>query len=218
VSRRDLQLLALTAAAGWLDAVGYAGLGHVFTANMTGNLILLGLTAVTGGTVRPALAAGAFALGALGGALLTGGPRPVAWTRLTGALAVELAALVCFAGLWALAGDRPADWAARGLLALAAAAMGVQSAAASRLAVPGVTTTYVTGTMVSLMAELAALAGPGGWALRAAVLSTLLVAATVAAVTWSRSPVVAAFGPAALVALVVVGARRSRGRPRAASS
>jgi uncharacterized membrane protein YoaK (UPF0700 family) len=40
---RDLSLLALTWAAGNIDAIGYLGLGRVFTANMTGNTVLLGL-------------------------------------------------------------------------------------------------------------------------------------------------------------------------------
>lgn len=35
-------LLALTVTTGMVDAVSYLGLGHVFTANMTGNVVLLG--------------------------------------------------------------------------------------------------------------------------------------------------------------------------------
>ena len=40
---RDTMILILAWAAGSLDAIGYLGLGHVFTANMTGNAVLLGL-------------------------------------------------------------------------------------------------------------------------------------------------------------------------------
>ena len=40
---RDVMLLILTWAAGNIDAIGYLGLGRVFTANMTGNTVLLGL-------------------------------------------------------------------------------------------------------------------------------------------------------------------------------
>ena len=36
----------LTAAAGYVDAVSYLALGRVFTANMTGNTVLLGLSLV----------------------------------------------------------------------------------------------------------------------------------------------------------------------------
>src|SRR4051812_8665978 len=35
-------LLVLTFTTGVVDAVSYLGLGHVFTANMTGNVVLLG--------------------------------------------------------------------------------------------------------------------------------------------------------------------------------
>ena len=38
----SLTLLALTFSTGTVDAVSYLGLGHVFTANMTGNVVLLG--------------------------------------------------------------------------------------------------------------------------------------------------------------------------------
>ena len=37
-----LSLLALTFTTGLIDAASYLGLGHVFTANMTGNVVLLG--------------------------------------------------------------------------------------------------------------------------------------------------------------------------------
>jgi uncharacterized membrane protein YoaK (UPF0700 family) len=44
--RRDplpLMLLVMTGTTGLVDAVSYLGLGHVFTANMTGNIVFLGL-------------------------------------------------------------------------------------------------------------------------------------------------------------------------------
>jgi hypothetical protein len=37
-----IALLVLTLVTGLVDAVSYLGLGHVFTANMTGNVVLLG--------------------------------------------------------------------------------------------------------------------------------------------------------------------------------
>ena len=42
--RRDSLVLLLAWAAGSVDAIGFLGLGHVFTANMTGNTVLLGLS------------------------------------------------------------------------------------------------------------------------------------------------------------------------------
>ncbi len=40
-SRLTRALLVLTAATGLIDAVSYLALGHVFTANMTGNVVFL---------------------------------------------------------------------------------------------------------------------------------------------------------------------------------
>ena len=60
-------LLALTASTGLIDAVSYLALGHVFTANMTGNVVFLGF-AVAGAPglsiPRSAAAVGAFLTGA----------------------------------------------------------------------------------------------------------------------------------------------------------
>src|ERR1700742_5219408 len=66
-------LLALTVATGLVDAVSYLGLGHVFSANMTGNVVLLGFgIAGAGGlpVVAPLVSLGAFLLGAGCGGVL----------------------------------------------------------------------------------------------------------------------------------------------------
>src|SRR5215475_9606710 len=39
-------LLAMTAVTGLIDAVSYLSLGHVFAANMTGNIVLLGFASM----------------------------------------------------------------------------------------------------------------------------------------------------------------------------
>src|SRR5215210_549077 len=41
---RNAMVVLLSVAAGCVDAVSYLGLGRVFTANMTGNTVLLGLS------------------------------------------------------------------------------------------------------------------------------------------------------------------------------
>jgi uncharacterized membrane protein YoaK (UPF0700 family) len=208
---RDAFLLALTAAAGWVDALSYVALGHVFTANMTGNIVLLGLavgTAEAGGAVRSAVALAAFAAGALLGSALTRDAAGVWPRRVTAALAVEAAALVAFAVLWR------AGMGLEPLIALSAVGMGVQSAAVRRLAVPGVATTFVTGTLISLMAGLAALRPASGWARQSAVLAALLAGAVVGAAARTRMPGVAPVGPAALVTVVTLAALVKEVRPR----
>jgi uncharacterized membrane protein YoaK (UPF0700 family) len=61
-------LLGLTAVTGLVDAVSYLALGHVFTANMTGNVVLLGF-AVAGApglsVTRSGSAVAAFFIGAV---------------------------------------------------------------------------------------------------------------------------------------------------------
>src|SRR5436189_5617045 len=59
---RDAMLLALTWAAGSVDAISYLGLGQVFTAMMTGNTVLLGLALAQ----RETLAAMRFILALIG--------------------------------------------------------------------------------------------------------------------------------------------------------
>src|ERR1700679_4300349 len=69
-------LLALTLTTGLIDAASYLGLGHVFTANMTGNVVLLGFGLANAGglpVVAPLVSLGAFLLGAgIGGRLGVG--------------------------------------------------------------------------------------------------------------------------------------------------
>ncbi len=145
-------MLLLTGAAGYVDAVSYLTLGRVFTANMTGNTVLLGLSVVVGdaeGTGRALLALGGFLVGGVAGAWIAyRGPNEEGWPRgVTIALIVECVLLA------ALANDRSAILEVR--VVLAAVAMGIQSAAARRLDVLGVATTFITGTLTSLVSLIA---------------------------------------------------------------
>src|SRR5919204_1447800 len=91
--RRDLILVALTFAAGSVDAVVFLRL-EVFTAVMTGNIVFLGV-AIGQGAVRNALrslvALGAYAAGVLVGSRLVGAvPRDASRSpRLGRALGLE---------------------------------------------------------------------------------------------------------------------------------
>ena len=62
--------MSLTIVTGLVDAVSYVGLGHVFVANMTGNVVFVGfaLAGAPGLSVPASLAAlGAFLIGAIAG-------------------------------------------------------------------------------------------------------------------------------------------------------
>ncbi len=55
-------LLGMTAVTGLVDAVSYLSLGRVFTANMTGNVLILAFSMARIGTVHRALVDGALVI------------------------------------------------------------------------------------------------------------------------------------------------------------
>lgn len=156
---RDRLLLALAAIAGYTDAVSYVALGNVFAANMTGSTVLLGVSLAQRDwpfAARAGTALAGFLVGVVIGALLVARRAPgEIWPRaVTRALSVEVVALVLFSGLGALLGTHNQHGSVYLLIALAACAMGIQSAAARALGVLDISTTYLTGTWVGLMAGL----------------------------------------------------------------
>ena len=237
---RDLMLLALTWAAGNVDAIGYLGLGRVFTANMTGNTVLLGLhlgQEQGAAALRALLALVGFGIGLAVGALVverirSAEPWPPA---VTWALALEGAMLAVFAvGTYLTASLREVV-EAQALIAVSAIAMGIQSAAVRRLNVPGIATTYVTGTLTtavtSLVARSRAASPPpaegsgrvegvpaaGHWwrGVRLQLLALLVYGfgAAIGGLAYERWPAFVAVLPLAAVAVVVATAARAGSRP-----
>lgn len=150
-------LLALTAMSGLIDAVTYLGLGHVFTANMTGNVVVLGFAAAgaPGFSVpHTATSLACFLAGAAIGGRLTrrvgeGSRRTLARVMLaTEALLLATAAAV------AAATRDDAQATVYTIVVLTAFAMGLRNATVRRLAVRGLTTTtVVTMTLTGLAAD-----------------------------------------------------------------
>lgn len=197
-------LLTMTAVTGLVDAFSYLTLGHVFVANMTGNVVFLGLAlAGASGFSIPAslLAIGAFALGAVGGGRLNaalGHHRG----RLLAVTGIVESVLVVVAMSAALTGAQPSSGALRyTLIALLALALGLQNAAARKLAVPDLTTTVLTLTITGIAADSAAAGGPGSrLGRRALAVLAMFVGALVGAAL-----VVAGHGPVSLsIALALV--------------
>src|SRR5947209_15890383 len=98
-SAKPACLLALALAAGAVDAASYLGLGRVFTANMTGNTVLLGVALARGtgaDAARAATALGGFCVGAAAGVGMakTAGRWPGRATPAFGLEGVALAALL----------------------------------------------------------------------------------------------------------------------------
>ena len=151
-------LLLLSLAAASVDAISYLGLGHVFTAMMTGNTVLLGLALAQGevlAALRSIIALVGFALGVFVGAtIVERESEPADWPgAVTAALALETLILMIFTAIFALFGNTRSGIVYL-LIVLSALAMGIQSAAVRRLGVPGIATTYITGTLTSLMVDL----------------------------------------------------------------
>ena len=152
---RKRLVLLLAGAAGCLDAVGYLMLG-LFTANMTGNTILLGLSVgreAWADAVHNIVALAAFVCGAGAGTVATRGVG-----RIARGVGFEAAVLAAAIGVWAFFGSprgRIAEPAAYWLIALLSAAMGMQSATVRRVGEHRVATTYVTGTLTTLATDTA---------------------------------------------------------------
>jgi uncharacterized membrane protein YoaK (UPF0700 family) len=144
-----VSLFLLTVVTGIVDAASVLGLGHVFTANMTGNVVFLGFAVAGQGStsvVASLNALGSFTLGALFGGRVS---RTLSARAVRLAFGVEVCLLfvAAFLGLCAL------ERATMVLVSLLAFAMGVRNAVVRKLAVPDMTTTVLTLTITGLAAD-----------------------------------------------------------------
>jgi uncharacterized membrane protein YoaK (UPF0700 family) len=148
-------LLGLTLFSGVLDAVSYLGLGHVFTANMTGNVVVLGFAAAGAkGFSAPACltSLGAFLLGAAtsGRAARQVSSKP---RLLILGIAAECLFTAAAAAVALSAATVSAGWARFATIALLAFGMGVRNATVRRLGVRDMPTTVLTMTLTGLAAD-----------------------------------------------------------------
>jgi uncharacterized membrane protein YoaK (UPF0700 family) len=165
-------LLGLTFVTGIIDAVSVLSLGHVFVANMTGNVVFLGFALAQQGNVHATIVLTsllAFVVGALAGGKLGVATR----ARRAQGFALELAFLIVAS---ALAGAMPATTAANyGIVASLALAMGVRNALVRALAIPDMTTTVLTLTITGLAADSTLAGGHNQrWGRRALAALTML--------------------------------------------
>jgi uncharacterized membrane protein YoaK (UPF0700 family) len=157
-------MIALTFVTGVVDAASYMRLGHVFVANMTGNVVFLGfaLAGASGlSTASSLVALASFLIGAVAGGRLCARSGAHRGHLLRAASAVQVT-LLALALVFALTATEPLHTGARyALLVPMALAMGVQNAAAQSLAVPELTTTVLTRTLTGLASEASVVGGPG---------------------------------------------------------
>jgi uncharacterized membrane protein YoaK (UPF0700 family) len=150
-------VLLFTGVAGNVDAITYLT-AHVFTANMTGNAVLLGIAAGQGNGKAAAsslIALAAFVAGVVLGAGIVGeGDVASASIDVRRAVWCETAILAFFAAACLVPLPLPARATVLMLIVSSGLAMGLQSAAVRRLKLPGIATTYITGTITSLFSGL----------------------------------------------------------------
>ncbi|MDI1296412.1 MAG: YoaK family protein [bacterium] len=152
-------MLTLSVATGLVDAISVLGLGKVFTANMTGNIVFLGFAAA--GTpnfhaLSYIVAIGAFLLGALGAGKMGKAHADKPLRRWLMIAALVEAALLWIAAAVAIGFDvstQSPDARLYAIIALTAVTMGFRNATIRQLKVPDLTTTVLTLTLTGLAAD-----------------------------------------------------------------
>lgn len=210
---RDLLLVGLTFSSGAIDAISYLGLGKIFTAFMTGNLVFLGIR--VGGAPEPdalrvSIALVAFAAGVFVATRIVGAPNGHrVWPhRVTASLAVALLLQAVFLAVWLAVAGEPRASSGNWLTMLMALAMGLQGGAITRLGLNAVTTTAATATLIFRVLDMTARTGPAAEerARLTGVLVALVLGTTAGAVLLVHARTYAPVLPLVATAVVIATA------------
>jgi uncharacterized membrane protein YoaK (UPF0700 family) len=209
-------LLALTLVSGLVDAVCYLGLGRVFTANMTGNVVVLGFAAAgaPGFSITASLTSlGVFLAGAVAGGRIS--RRPMSRSHLLEiAICCEAAFVGAAAVIAFLASTVATGWGRYTVIAILAFAMGIRNAVIRGLAFPDMTTTVLTQTLTGLAADSLVAGGESTRAgRRSAAVAAMLAGAIVGAALYlhqGAGPPLAVSAAAAAITAVAVHFSRAR--------
>jgi uncharacterized membrane protein YoaK (UPF0700 family) len=212
-------LVTLTVITGLVDAFSYLTLGHVFVANMTGNIVFLGF-AIAGApgfsVLASALALGSFAVGSLLGgrlAVVTTGDRGRLLPR---GISIQIVLVAAATIVRIIVGPNSASAGHYTLIFLLAASMGLQNATVRKVAVPDLTTTVLTLTTTAIFADTRLIGGPGSKAGRRTVsILAMFVGALVGAVlvVHANSTLVLVAALVLLVGVAVAVGTLSRNQP-----
>ncbi len=201
-------LIAMTLVTGLVDAFSYLALGHVFVANMTGNIVFLGfaVAGAHGFSIAASLAAlASFGFGALVGGNIGSRLGHHRGRFLSTAAAVQAVLLAASVFLAVLSGSPVTAGYRYILIAVLGVSMGIQNAGARKLAVPDLTTTVLTLTITGIAADSTIAGGTGSIAGRrltsvAAMLAGAVVGAALVIHVHIVYPLVIALVVTAIVA------------------
>ena len=212
-------LLTLTVVTGLVDATSYLKLGHVFVANMTGNIVFLGfgIAGAGGISVWASLTAlGSFLVGGIAGGRIGARWSSDRGRHLTATTSTELLLVAVALVVAAFSAHHIGTTSRYAVIVLLAVAMGVQNTAARKLAVPDLTTTVLTMTLTGLAAD-SALAGGHGSKLgrRALSVAAMLLGALIGGLLVLKvdNPAPLALATALLAIVSLFTYRASRSKP-----
>jgi uncharacterized membrane protein YoaK (UPF0700 family) len=146
-------LIVLTFVTGLVDAVTYLGYGHVFAANMTGNVIVLGFALVGVGDISATASLVSLAAFLVGGILGARIARALERTRPRWVLTMLVVETLLLAGAAALSAGAQSVGGDHTVVGLLALAMGSRTVTVRRLGISDVSTTVLTSTLAALAAE-----------------------------------------------------------------
>ena len=210
-------LLTLTVVTGLVDATSYLKLGHVFVANMTGNIVFLGFGIAGAGGISiwaSLTALGSFLVGGVGGGRIGARWSSDRGRQLTAATTAELLLVTGALVIAALSSDQIGTASRYAVIVLLAVAMGIQNTAARRLAVADLTTTVLTMTLTGIAADAALAGGPGSkFGRRALSVAAMLLGALIGGLLVLKvdnpAPLAVAAGLLAIVSFVTHRVSRS---------
>ena len=201
-------LVAMTLVTGLVDAFSYLVLGHVFVANMTGNVVFLAfaLAGAPGFSILASLVAlGSFVLGSFGGGLLGSRLGQHRGRLLSVTAALQTFSLSAAVVLAVLSGNPAPAGYSYGLIIVLGIAMGLQNATARKLAVPDLTTTVLTLTIVGISADSRLAGGSGSRAGRRLIaVAAMLVGALVGSLLIFHVSIVYPLEIALIIMMIIV--------------
>jgi uncharacterized membrane protein YoaK (UPF0700 family) len=207
----QLSLALLTFVTGLVDAVGYLALGHVFTANMTGNIVLLGFAAAGAPGFSVVRSLTALMLAFIGGVCagrLEKRFRPkgrARWLAVVGSAETLLLVIAALVALRASSVESLPASTVLALIALTAVSMGIRNGTVRHLGVADITTTVLTLTVAGLSSESSLAGGTNPrWGRRVIAIISMLLGA-IAGALLLRFSLAAVLGLAALFTAVASG-------------